>query len=70
LDILRRSLNEAPLHEENIPTLFFLAESVLYWLHVDAMKQVYLRSAEIKLLQVSIRINGRILKANLSWSPT
>ena len=62
MDILSRSLNEAPLHEENVPTLFFLAESALYWLHVDAMKQAYLRSAEIKLLKVSVSAVSFVVK--------
>ncbi|XP_076813085.1 transmembrane protein 232-like isoform X2 [Clavelina lepadiformis] len=50
-DILYMSLNHAPLLEENIPTLFFLAESTLYWLRTDSMKQTYLRTSEVKLLK-------------------
>lgn len=63
LDVLCVSLNEAPLHEENIPTLFFLAESSLYWLHVDAMKQPYLRTTEIKLFKVNTKLSLMEYKA-------
>uniref|UniRef100_H2ZA50 Uncharacterized protein n=1 Tax=Ciona savignyi TaxID=51511 RepID=H2ZA50_CIOSA len=60
-DILCFSLDQAPLYEENIPTLFFLAESALYWLRTDILKQTYLRAAEVKLLKMGQLVFARLL---------
>ncbi|CAK8675486.1 unnamed protein product [Clavelina lepadiformis] len=65
-DILYMSLNHAPLLEENIPTLFFLAESTLYWLRTDSMKQTYLRTSEVKLLKMGQLVFARLLFHHLS----
>lgn len=59
-EILCKSLNHAPLSEENIPTLFFLAESTLYWLRTDSIKQPHLRTAEIRLLKVGYFVFARL----------
>merc|ERR1719454_2867181 len=66
LNILCTSLNHAPLLEENVPTLFFLAESSLYWLQTDVAKQQYLRAAEIKLLKMGQLVFTRLLYHHLS----
>ena len=53
LDVLITSLDQSPLEKYHIPALFFLAETMLYWLRTDAVHQPYLRTGEIKLLEVS-----------------
>lgn len=60
LDILCKSLNHAPVHEENIATLFFLAESVLYWLRTDSVTSSHLRTAEIRLLKLGFLVFVRL----------
>lgn len=42
----------APLSALQIPTLFFLAETVIYWIRTDTVNQPFLRAFEIKLLKV------------------
>lgn len=69
-EVLCQSLNHAPLLEENIPTLFFLAESTLYWLRTDSVNQPHLRTAEIRLLKmgflVFVRLYFHYLVGNLN----
>ena len=36
-----------------IPTLFFLAETVIYWIRTDTINQPFLRAFEIKLLKAN-----------------
>lgn len=52
LDILIATLNQASFDKGHINGLFFLAETVLYWLRTDAVNSPYLRLSEIKLLKV------------------
>lgn len=52
LDVLITSLDQSPLEKYHIPALFFLAETMLYWLRTDAVHQPYLRTGEIKLLKM------------------
>lgn len=52
LDVLITSLDQSPLERFHIPALFFLAETMLYWLRTDAVHQPYLRTGEIKLLKM------------------
>nr|XP_039248119.1 transmembrane protein 232-like [Styela clava] len=59
-EILCQSLNHAPVHEENIPTLFFLAESTLYWLRTDTINSTQLRTAEIRLLKMGFLVFVRL----------
>lgn len=59
-EILCKSLNHAPIHEENIPTLFFLAESTLYWLRTDTVNNAHLRTAEISLLKMGFLVFARL----------
>lgn len=65
-EILCKSLNHAPLHEENIPTLFFLAESVLYWLRTDSVNNSHLRTAEISLLKLGFLVFVRLYYHHLT----
>ncbi|CAG2209142.1 Transmembrane protein 232 [Mytilus edulis] len=53
LDVLITTLDQSPLERFHIPALFFLAETMLYWLRTDAVHQPYLRTGEIKLLKVT-----------------
>jgi hypothetical protein len=46
------SLENARLSGTHVPTLFFLAETFIYWLRTDTINQPYLRALEIKLLKV------------------
>ena len=57
LDVLIASLDMSPLAKYHIPALFFLAETMLYWLRTDAVHQPYLRTGEIKLLRVCVCVN-------------
>ncbi|KAI0211151.1 transmembrane protein 232 [Lamellibrachia satsuma] len=52
LNVLITSLGHAPLNKGQIPALFFLAETTLYWLRTDAINQPILRTGEIKLLKM------------------
>lgn len=59
LDILITSLDQSPLNSQHVPVLFFLAETMLYWLRTEAVQQVYLRTGEVKLLKVFISYGYR-----------
>uniref|UniRef100_UPI00398EC48B transmembrane protein 232 isoform X2 n=1 Tax=Pristiophorus japonicus TaxID=55135 RepID=UPI00398EC48B len=61
LDILLISLDHAPLHPDQIPVLFFLAESVLYWICTDAVKQLYLYTCEVKIIKLGFLTFLRLL---------
>lgn len=50
----------AHLSALQIPTLFFLAETVIYWIRTDTVNQPFLRAFEIKLLKVGQLIFQRI----------
>ncbi|KAL8558461.1 hypothetical protein ACOMHN_052278 [Nucella lapillus] len=60
LDILITSLDISPLAKYHIPALFFLAETMLYWLRTDAVHQPYLRTGEIKLLRMGQLVFQRL----------
>ncbi|XP_064599002.1 uncharacterized protein LOC135465646 isoform X2 [Liolophura sinensis] len=60
LDVLIISLDQAPLEHCHIPALFFLAETMLYWLRTDVIHQPYLRTAEIKLLRMGQLVFTRL----------
>ena len=46
------SLGQAPFDIDNIPTLFYLAETVLYTIRTDTLHQPYLTMFETRLLTV------------------
>lgn len=52
LTTLYRALIYSPLSVTQIPTLFFLSETILYWLKNDAILEPFLTSTELKLLKV------------------
>lgn len=60
LDVLIASLDVSPLAKYHIPALFFLAETMLYWLRTDAVHQPYLRAGEIKLLKMGHLVFQRL----------
>ncbi|XP_078666491.1 uncharacterized protein LOC144908615 [Branchiostoma floridae x Branchiostoma belcheri] len=61
LEVLITSLDQAPLSAHHIPSLFFLAETTLYWLRTDAVNQPFLRTAELKLLKMGQLTFTRLL---------
>ncbi|CAH1252143.1 TMEM232 [Branchiostoma lanceolatum] len=65
LEVLITSLDQAPLSAHHIPSLFFLAETTLYWLRTDAVNQPFLRTAELKLLKMGQLTFTRLLYHHL-----
>nr|XP_046225561.1 transmembrane protein 232 isoform X4 [Oncorhynchus gorbuscha] len=51
LDSLLVSLDHAPVHAEQIPALFYLGESVLYWVCTDTSQKPNLYTCEVKILK-------------------
>ncbi|XP_005105470.1 transmembrane protein 232 [Aplysia californica] len=60
LDTLVTSLDVSPLEKYHIPALFFLAETMLYWLRTEAVHQPFLRTGEIKLLRMGQLVFQRL----------
>ncbi|ESO94973.1 hypothetical protein LOTGIDRAFT_232123 [Lottia gigantea] len=60
LDVLITSLEISPLERYHIPALFFLAETMLYWLRTESIHQPYLRTTEIKLLKMGQLVFTRL----------
>ena len=58
LTTLYRALIYSPLSVTQIPTLFFLSETILYWLKNDAVLEPFLTSTELKLLKVGEEEKG------------
>lgn len=52
LHYLLLSLGQAPIHANQLVSLLFLAETLLYLLRTESLEQQFLRSTEIKLLKV------------------
>ncbi|CAF0833402.1 unnamed protein product [Adineta steineri] len=53
LTTLYRALIYSPLNMTQIPTLFFLSETILYWIKNDAILEPFLTSTELKLLKIA-----------------
>ncbi|XP_031224456.1 transmembrane protein 232 isoform X2 [Mastomys coucha] len=60
LNMLHASLDHVSFDYDQLPALFFLAESVLYRLCCDAFKKEYLYSVEIKLVKIGYLIFLRL----------
>ncbi|GFO10608.1 transmembrane protein 232-like isoform x1 [Plakobranchus ocellatus] len=60
LDALVVSLEVSPLEKYHIPALFFLAETMLYWLRTESVLQPFLRTSEIKLLKMGQLVFERL----------
>lgn len=60
LNVLNESLQEAPFDGQQIPALFYLAETTLYWLRTDSLTQPYLRKNEILLLEIGMNTFFRL----------
>lgn len=61
MDLFIASLETAKLASTHAATLFFLAETVIYWLRMETINQPFLRALEIKLLKVRLLIYFKIL---------
>ena len=60
MDLFIYSLERPRLSASHVTTLFFLAETVIYWLRIDTINQPFLRAMEIKLLKLSFFFQMRI----------
>uniref|UniRef100_A0A8C7BNR5 Transmembrane protein 232 n=1 Tax=Neovison vison TaxID=452646 RepID=A0A8C7BNR5_NEOVI len=60
LNMLYASLDHASFDYDHLPTLFFVAESVLYRLCCDALQKTYLYSVEIKLIKIGYLVFLRL----------
>lgn len=60
MDLFILSLENARLSATHVATLFFLSETVIYWLRMDTINQPFLRALEIKLLKVGQLVFQRI----------
>uniref|UniRef100_A0A3Q7NMC1 Transmembrane protein 232 n=3 Tax=Callorhinus ursinus TaxID=34884 RepID=A0A3Q7NMC1_CALUR len=60
LNMLYASLDHASFDYDHLPTLFFVAESVLYRLCCDAFQKTYLYSVEIKLIKIGYLVFLRL----------
>ncbi|RUS86816.1 hypothetical protein EGW08_005412 [Elysia chlorotica] len=60
LDALVVSLEVSPVEKYHIPALFFLAETMLYWLRTEAVLKPFLRTSEIKLLKMGQHVFERL----------
>ncbi|XP_076467491.1 uncharacterized protein LOC143298525 [Babylonia areolata] len=60
LDVLITSLDMSPLAKYHIPALFYLAETMLYWLRTESIHQPYLRTEEIKVLRMGQLVFQRL----------
>jgi len=60
LELLISSLDQAPFDVQNIPTLFYLVESVLYTVRTDTSRQPYLVKSEMQLLTMGRLVLQRL----------
>ncbi|XP_067942182.1 transmembrane protein 232-like [Watersipora subatra] len=60
LAVLLATLDRASFDQGHIQGLFFLAETVLYWLRTDAINSPYLRASEIQLLKMAYMVFLRL----------
>lgn len=56
MDLLSLSLETSALSVFTIPTLFFLAEAVIYWIRTETVNLPILKVFEIKLFKVYIKL--------------
>ncbi|XP_043920202.1 transmembrane protein 232 [Protopterus annectens] len=66
LDILLVSLDHTPFQTDQIPVLFFIAESVLFWICDDTVQRPYLYSSEVKTLKLGFLVFLRLWVFQLS----
>ncbi|KAM6984666.1 transmembrane protein 232 [Aplochiton taeniatus] len=52
LDCLLMSLDHAPMQAEQIPALFYLAETALYWVCTDTSQKPNLYTCEVKMIKL------------------
>ncbi|XP_041754843.1 transmembrane protein 232 isoform X1 [Coregonus clupeaformis] len=66
LDSLLMSLDHAPVHAEQIPALFYLGESVLYWVCTDMSQKPNLYTCEVKILKLGYLVFLRLFLFHIS----
>ncbi|XP_034152965.1 transmembrane protein 232 isoform X2 [Esox lucius] len=66
LDSLLMSLDHAPVHADQIPVLFYLVESVLYWVCTDTSQKPYLYTCEVKILKLGYLVILRLFLFHIS----
>ncbi|XP_013982189.1 transmembrane protein 232 isoform X4 [Salmo salar] len=66
LDSLLMSLDHAPVHAEQIPALFYLGESVLYWVCADTSQKPNLYTCEVKILKLGYLVFLRLFLFHIS----
>nr|XP_046225559.1 transmembrane protein 232 isoform X2 [Oncorhynchus gorbuscha] len=66
LDSLLVSLDHAPVHAEQIPALFYLGESVLYWVCTDTSQKPNLYTCEVKILKLGYLVFLRLFLFHIS----
>ncbi|CDQ92478.1 unnamed protein product [Oncorhynchus mykiss] len=66
LDSLLMSLDHAPVHAEQIPALFYLGESVLYWVCTDTSQKPNLYTCEVKILKLGYLVFLRLFLFHIS----
>ncbi|KAG9353650.1 hypothetical protein JZ751_011772, partial [Albula glossodonta] len=66
LDCLLESLNQAPVHAEQVPVLFYLGESVLCWVTTNTAQRPNPYSCEAKMLKVGYLVFLRLLLSHIS----
>ncbi|XP_032239278.2 transmembrane protein 232 isoform X3 [Nematostella vectensis] len=64
LEVLIASVTQAPLSTSHIPSLFYLAKSVLHWLRKSGLNQPFLRTGELKLLKMGHLVFIRLYHAH------
>ncbi|XP_066567685.1 transmembrane protein 232 isoform X2 [Amia ocellicauda] len=66
LDVLLVSLDHAPVHVDQVPVLFSLAESVLCWVCSGSAQKPCLYTCEVKMLQLGHLVFFRLLLFHVS----
>ncbi|XP_062334961.1 transmembrane protein 232 [Osmerus eperlanus] len=70
LDSLLMSLDHAPVQAQHIPSLFYLAESVLYWVCSDTAQKPSIYTCEVKMLKLGYLVFLRLFLFHISGNLT
>ncbi|MGH0172660.1 UNVERIFIED_CONTAM: hypothetical protein FKN15_063627 [Acipenser sinensis] len=66
LDVLLVSVDHAPFNPEQLPVLFYIAESILFWVCSDTVHKPYLYTCEVKMLKLGFLVFLRLFVFHLS----
>ncbi|KAL0965782.1 hypothetical protein UPYG_G00285650 [Umbra pygmaea] len=66
LDSLLMSLDHSPVLVEHIPALFYLGESVLYWICTERSQKANLYTCEVKILKLGYLVFLRLFLHHIS----